>query len=42
LAVLTEMRILAYHVSQRIVFTDAVTAGANKDEGLNLTLRKAD
>ena len=42
LAVLTKMRILAYNISQRIVFTDAVTAGANKDEGLNITLRKED
>lgn len=42
LAVLTEMRILAYSVSQRIPFTDAVTSGANKDEGVNLTLRKED
>lgn len=41
-AVLTEMRILAYSVSQRIAYTDAVTAGANRDEGVTFTLRKPD
>jgi len=42
LAVLTELRVLAYHVSQRVAFTDAATAGANKDEGVTFTLRKPD
>jgi hypothetical protein len=42
LAVLTEMRVLAYTISQRVSVTDAVTAGANKDEGVTFTLRKSD
>jgi len=41
-AVLTEARVLAYTISQRLPFTDAVTAGANKDEGVTFTLRKPD
>ena len=41
-AVLTEARILSTTLSERLPFTDAVTAGANKDEGLTLTLRKPD
>lgn len=42
LAVLSEARILAYTISQRIVFTDAATSGANRDEGVVLSLRKPD
>ena len=42
LAVLTELRVLAYSVAQRIVVTDAATAGANRDEGVTLTLLKPD
>jgi len=42
LAVLTEMRVLAYTISQRIPVVDAVTAGANRDEGVTFTLRKPD
>lgn len=42
LANLTELDILAYNVSQRIVYTDSVTAGANKDEGVTFVLRKVD
>lgn len=42
LAVLTEARILASTLSERIPFTDAVTAGANKDEGVTFTLRLPD
>lgn len=42
LAVLTECRILASTVSERVAFTDAVTAGANKDEGVTFTLRLPD
>lgn len=42
LAVLTEARILAYTLSERIPFTDAVTSGANKDEGVTFTLRLPD
>lgn len=42
LAVLTEARILAYTLSERIPFTDAATTGANKDEGVTFTLRLPD
>lgn len=42
LANLSELDILAYTVGQRIVYTDTVDAGANKDEGLTLTIRKVD
>jgi len=42
LAVLTKMRVLAYTISQRITVTDAVTAAANKDEGVTFTLRMVD
>lgn len=42
LAVLTECRILATTLSERLPFTDAVTAGANKDEGVTFTLRLPD
>jgi len=42
LAGLTELDILSYTVSQRVVYTDTVTAGANRDEGVTLTLRKVD
>lgn len=42
LAVLTELRVLAYTVGQRVVVTDSATAGANRDEGLTLTLLKSD
>lgn len=42
LANLTEADILAYHVSQRVVYTDTVTAGANIDEGVTFSLRKVD
>lgn len=42
LAVLTELRVLAYTVSQRITVVDAVTAGGNRDEGVTFTLRLED
>ncbi len=42
LAVLTEGDILSYQVSQRVVYTDTVTAGANADEGGTFVVRKAD
>lgn len=42
LAVLTELRVLAYTITERIVMVDAVTAGANRDEGVVLSLRKPD
>lgn len=42
LALITEGDILSYIVSQRIVYTDTVTAGANADEGGTFVLRKAD
>lgn len=42
LAVLSEARILASTISERVPFTDAVTAGANKDEGVTFTLRLPD
>lgn len=42
LASLTEMDILAYTVSLRSSYSDTVTPGANKDEGLTMVLRKSD
>ena len=39
---ITEARILAYTVAQRVVYVDTVDAGANRDEGAILTLRKED
>lgn len=42
LAVLTELRVLAYTISQRVTVTDAATAGANRDEGVTFTLRMED
>lgn len=42
LANLTELDILAYTISQRVVYTDTVTAGANRDEGVTFTMRKVD
>jgi hypothetical protein len=41
LAALTEMDVLAHSVALRTVYTDTVTAGANKDEGITLSVRKA-
>jgi hypothetical protein len=42
LAVVTEGDILSYNVSQRVVYTDTVTSGANVDEGATFVVRKAD
>jgi hypothetical protein len=42
IAGLSELDVLAYTVSQRTAYTDTVTAGANKDEGVTFTMRKAD
>lgn len=42
LAVITEARILASTISERLPFADAVTAGANRDEGVTFTLRLPD
>lgn len=42
IAVLSECRVLASTLSERVPFTDSVTAGANKDEGVTFTLRLPD
>lgn len=42
LAALSELRVLAYTVSQRVVFADSEDTGANKDEGLTLVVEKTD
>jgi hypothetical protein len=42
IAALSELRVLAYTISQRYVFTDAVTPGGNRDEGITITMRKVD
>ena len=39
---LTELDILAYTVSPRVVYTDVVVPGANRDEGVTFQLRKVD
>jgi len=42
LEAVTEARILAYTISERTVYTDSVTSGANRDEGVTLSVRKED
>lgn len=42
LAALTGLDVLGYSVGQRIVYTDTVTAGSNKDAGVTFVLRKPD
>lgn len=42
LAAITEGDILSYSVSQRIIYTDTVTPGANVDEAGTFVVRKAD
>lgn len=42
LAALTELNILYYTIGQRVVYSDVVVPGANVDEGVTFTLRKAD
>ena len=37
-----EMKILSHTVSLRTVYSDSVDAGANKDEGATVTVRKTD
>lgn len=42
LADITECRILSYTVATRVTYSDVVTAGANRDEGVTLSVRTAD
>lgn len=42
LATISELRVLAYTIRQRYVYTDTVTPGANRDEGVTFTMRKVD
>lgn len=42
LAALTGADILRYRLTQTVLYTDTVTAGANKDEGITLSVRKTD
>ncbi len=42
LEALTEARVIAYTVALRTIESDTVTAGANKDEGITLSVRKED
>lgn len=42
IAGLSELRVLSYTVSRRIVYADVVTAGANRDEGITFQLLKED
>lgn len=42
LANITEARILWYTIADETVYSDAVTAGANRDEGATMVVRKAD
>jgi hypothetical protein len=42
LAGITELRILSYVVGERVTYTDTVDAGANRDEGVTLSVRTAD
>lgn len=42
LAALSELRVLAYTVSERVVYADTEDTGANKDEGLTIVVEKTD
>jgi hypothetical protein len=42
LAGLTKLGIITYTISQKSAYSDAITAGANKDAGVTLSLRKDD
>jgi hypothetical protein len=42
LAGITELRILSYVVGERVTYTDTADAGANRDEGVTLSVRTAD
>jgi hypothetical protein len=42
LAGITELRILSYVVGERVTYNDTVDAGANRDEGVTLSVRTAD
>lgn len=41
-AAATEARILYYIVGERVTYTDVVTAGANRDEGMTVTVLTQD
>jgi len=42
LAALSELRVLAYTVGQRVTYSDTVDTGANKDEGATLVVELID
>ena len=42
MAPITELNILSYTVMERVVYSDSVTAGANRDEGITFSVRTAD
>lgn len=42
LAAISQGDVLAYTISERIVYTDAATAGSNVDEGAHIVARKDD
>jgi len=42
LALITEARILSYTLATKVVYTDSVTAGANRDEGVTFSVRTED
>jgi hypothetical protein len=42
LALITELRILWYDVSERVVYSDSVDTGANRDEGVTFSVRTED
>ncbi|MEE9365785.1 MAG: hypothetical protein V3W44_03765 [Dehalococcoidales bacterium] len=42
LEALSELRVVAYTVALRTIESDTVTSGANKDEGITLSIRKED
>lgn len=42
LANLSELRVLSYSLAENTVYTDTFDAGANKDEGVTFSVRKAD
>ena len=42
LSALSEIRVLAYTVGRRVVYTDVNDTGSNKDTGVTFTMRKED
>lgn len=42
LAAITKLEVITYTIAQKTAYSDSVTAGANKDAGVTLSVRKTD